>query len=164
MTNQQVLDRSLSLSESDWQRLMDRLAAEQRPAVDADAERRRKDRTRHPFIKRAAMRVMHADGRNATHIVRTRNLSVSGVAVVHGGYLYDGTRCAVILQNRHGEGVALLATTVWARHLQGQSHELGLRFDKTLELADFIDNGSPAMRTVRGKGSGTGVQGSGPNE
>ena len=151
MTNQQVLDRSLSLSEAQWQRLMDRLKAEQGPGVAASDDRRDLDRTRHPFVKRAAMRVMHADGRNATHVVRTRNLSVGGLALVHGGYLYNGTRCAVIMQNRHGEGVALAGTVVWARLLQGQSHEIGLSFDTTIEIAEYIDNGSPVMRTAGGK-------------
>ncbi|GJM18896.1 MAG: hypothetical protein DHS20C14_11090 [Phycisphaeraceae bacterium] len=74
----------------------------------------------------------------AAFTVRTLNVSRTGLAFVHGAPAYAGTACAVSVQTRTGEQRVIQARVVRCRRLDGRAHEVGLRFDESVDLAELI--------------------------
>jgi hypothetical protein len=133
------ISASLKLSEDDWANLIQRLEASRDADVSAFSDRRDLDQCRYTMVKRAAIRVQHMDGRASSHVIRTRNISCGGVAILHNVYLHPKTLCHVVLMTRHNEGVGLAASVAWCRHLEGLGHEIGLRFEKPIDVTEFVD-------------------------
>ncbi|MEM1027420.1 MAG: PilZ domain-containing protein [Planctomycetota bacterium] len=134
-----ILHTSLNLTEKQWETLIATLEAGKGPTVPATRDRRDLDVKRYPHVRRVALRVIHTGGQKTSHLVRSRNLSVGGMGFIHLSFLYPGTVCHVALQTRHGESVALAGKVSWCRHVSGQSHEIGLRFDQLIQIDEFID-------------------------
>lgn len=130
---------SLNLSEAEWGVLIERMEAARGPEVPATRDRRDYEQIRHTFVRRAALRIQHPAGNTTTHMVRTRNISCGGLGFVHGAFLYDNTKLHIALQTRMGEGVALAGKVVWSRHIEGQSHEIGVRFAQPIDITEFIE-------------------------
>lgn len=70
-------------------------------------------------------------------VVPSRNISRTGLAVLTNQYIFPKTPCRVHLLGESGEVQAVAASVVRCRYLPGTGrlHEVGLRFDKPLELA-----------------------------
>ena len=134
-----ILHTSLNLTEKQWETLIATLEAGKGPMVPATRDRRDLDVKRYPHVRRVALRVIHTGGQKTSHLVRSRNLSVGGMGIIHLTYLYPGTVCHVARQPRQGESVALSGKDRWGRHVSGQSHEIGLRFDQLIQIDEFID-------------------------
>ncbi|MEM1109788.1 MAG: PilZ domain-containing protein [Planctomycetota bacterium] len=137
--NDEKLRSSLNLTEKQWQTLIATLEAGKGPTVPATRDRRDLDTVRCSHVRRVALRIVHPSGNKTSHLVRSRNLSVGGMSFIHLSFLYPGTACHVALQTRHGESVAFSGKVVWCRHVSGQSHEVGFRFDQLIELDEFVD-------------------------
>jgi hypothetical protein len=60
--------------------------------------------------------------------VVARNLSVAGMAFIHGQMLRPGKLVMVQIPHSHGEGLTVLARVAHCRHVDGMIHEAGLRF------------------------------------
>lgn len=136
---EEMFKGSLNLTESQWSEMIAKVESGRGPGVPATQDRRDLDQVRVSYVKRAALRVTHPDNRVTSHLIRTRNLSVGGVSFIHGCFLYPKTRCYIALATRHGEGVALSGTVSWCRHVQGRGHEVGFRFDRVIQVDEFID-------------------------
>ncbi|MEM9882731.1 MAG: PilZ domain-containing protein [Planctomycetota bacterium] len=136
-----IAKTSLRLSEAQWEALIDRLEAGKGPVVPATRDRRDLDHRRFFHVRRAALRVLHRSAPPTSHLVRTRNLSEGGVGLIHNAFLYPGTACHVALQTRHDESVALRGNVSWCRHVSGRGHEVGVRFDRVIEIDEFIAPG-----------------------
>ena len=129
---------SLQMSEDDWSHLIADVEAARGPAVAPTMDRRDLDMVRHAYTRQFALRVTHGEAPATLHVVRARNLSAGGLGFFHGCFLYTGTPCHVALQTVHGEKVALPAKVSWCRHVRGQTHEIGVRFDRLIEIKEFI--------------------------
>jgi hypothetical protein len=129
---------SLTLNEAQWGQLLDRIESGKGPTVPATRDRRDLDATRYPLVRPAAMRVVHPGGNVTSHLVRTRNLSAGGVGILHSSFLHPGTACHFAIKTIHGENVAVPARILWCRHVEGRCHELGLRFDRMLQIDEFV--------------------------
>ena len=93
---------------------------------------------RFPFrLANIPVLIAQADGMVGRFLVVTRNISTGGVSFVHGSYIHVGSRCQLTLPSVHKELVVLKGTTVSCRHLKGMLHEVGVRFDKKIELERF---------------------------
>lgn len=139
VSHEPAVAASLKLSEEDWANLIQKLEIAKGKEVSAFSDRRDLDQCRHTMVRRAAIRVQHMDGRTSSHVIRTRNISSGGVAVVHNVYLHLKTRCHLVLVTRHNEGVGLAASVAWCRHIEGLGHEIGLSFDKAIDVTEFVD-------------------------
>ncbi len=115
----------LHLNSAERSRLLCRL--DQRAEVGKRAEHRRHTRYEYRAAD-IAMIVQHPGGGSGRFLVCTRNISSSGLSVIHGGYLHPGTECRLLLARADGSPMALSGEVVHCRHIGGHHHELGIRF------------------------------------
>ncbi len=83
--------------------------------------------------------VMQVPGFQFQFIVRPRNLSVGGISVLHGGFLYAGTACTITLRTIDGEQLRVAGEIIRCRCVHGRAHELNVHFDQPIEIENFID-------------------------
>jgi hypothetical protein len=69
------------------------------------------------------------DGSPRAFLVPTRNISSGGVSFLHGGYVHTGTHCTVQLITAHGTWADVPGEVVRCSYVQGQIHEVGVKFD-----------------------------------
>jgi len=126
----------LRLSASSYENLLSQLDNTAEEFIDPD--QRRADR--HPFPKSQGLplKLIHAEGEPSWFIVRPRNLSESGIGVLHGGFVHPHTRCVIALRRLDGPPVTLEGQTVRCRHVAGCIHEIGIQFDQPIDLAGYL--------------------------
>ncbi|GAF81553.1 unnamed protein product, partial [marine sediment metagenome] len=78
-------------------------------------------------------------GRSHTisHLVRTRNLSRGGMSFLLGGFVHNNTRCTVLLATPHRALDDMCGTVVRCRYIEGNLHEVGVRFDQNIDPAAY---------------------------
>ncbi|MEM9882179.1 MAG: PilZ domain-containing protein [Planctomycetota bacterium] len=122
---------TLRVSETEQHRLLQELDhAGGRPA--GGPERRRSPRKPVPAHLSVCLEVHHPGGTSHKFWARARNLSDSGVGLLHGGFLHEKTRCVVEMIH---DGVALVripARVVRCRYVRSSVHEVGLQFDEPI--------------------------------
>ena len=67
-----------------------------------------------------------------------RNISRTGISLLHGQFVYDGTVCIVCLKRLSGELVNVRGRVARCRLVSGRVHELGVHFDEPIEVSDFL--------------------------
>ena len=87
---------------------------------------------------RLIVRILHLGGSIANYLVKARNISRSGIAFLHGSYLYDGTPCTINLPTTDGGYLAIDGRVVRCRHVSGNIHEVGLWFDAPISLQRLL--------------------------
>ncbi|MEE8153376.1 MAG: response regulator [Phycisphaerales bacterium] len=115
----------LHLNSAEQSRLLCRL--DQRSVAGKSAERRRHKRCEYR-AEEIAMIVQHPGGGSGRFLVCARNISASGLSLIHGGYLHPGTECRLLLARADGSPMALSGEVIHCRHIGGHHHELGIRF------------------------------------
>lgn len=115
----------LHLNSAEQSKLLCRL--DQSPTGGKGAERRRHKRCEYRAGE-IAMMVQHPGGGSGRFLVCTRNISVSGLSIIHGGYLHPNTECRLLLARADGSPMALSAVVMHCRHIGLHHHEIGLRF------------------------------------
>jgi hypothetical protein len=122
-----------------------RLSRHQRDALLADLDRqgvgplydlRRSER--YPFRDDDGLLIRISGGR-ATYRVRPRNLSERGIALLHGTFAYPGSPVALVLRDRDGGPLLVRGRIMRCRHTLGRVHELGIRFDRPIDVQAFVD-------------------------
>lgn len=111
-------------------------------AMDAAAPGRssaKRDFIRWPF-RRASLRlrVEHPDGREIDLRVACRNLSRSGMSVLHSSFVYPGTACVICLPHPTRGEAAVRAKVARCVHRAGVVHEVGLTFESPVDVRDYI--------------------------
>ncbi len=93
---------------------------------------------------------LQIEGKAVQFVVRPRNLSVGGISVLHGGFLYPGTACVITLRAVDGEQVRAAGMVVRCRCVHGRAHEVNIHFDEPIEIDDFVDSGRarPALASA----------------
>lgn len=87
-----------------------------------------------------AVLTLIGEGGNRTRLsVLCRDLSRWGASVIHGRYIYPGTRCELEFKTLDGEPVVRNGEIRHIRHVQGLIHNLGIRFDESIDLSDFVE-------------------------
>jgi len=98
-----------------------------------------RDYIRWPFRRDALdLRVVHPDGREVHLSVACRNLSRSGMSVLHNTYMYPGTQCSVMLPHPVRGGVPVSARVARCIHRAGVVHEVGLIFASQIDVREFV--------------------------
>jgi hypothetical protein len=82
--------------------------------------------------------VVQIDGHRVVYIVDSVNLSASGVAVLHGNFIHDGTPCEVCLQTTDGEKFAVTGTIVRSECVSAPVHLLGIQFEQSIDIEPFV--------------------------
>lgn len=113
--------------------LLQQLPRERRPY--------RRESPRWPYvIFDLVLSVEHPGGGLARMLVYTRNLSAGGISLLHGGYLYPGTRCKMRLPRFDGALPTLSGAVVGCRCVEGIVHEINVAFDRRIDPMLFLQS------------------------
>ncbi len=104
----------------------------------AEQERRRAVRHTYRVDEGLEIKVKHPSGSAATHHMRPRNLSATGISFLHTGYLHVNTSCTIHLRLLDGEKAAVCGHVVRCDHIRGVVHDVGLRFSEPIPVVDFV--------------------------
>jgi CheY-like chemotaxis protein len=86
------------------------------------------------------LHVIQPGGSAGTCRVACRNLSCGGMSVVHSAFVYPGSPCIAYLPRPKGGLSQVTGTIVRCVHVQGMVHELGIRFNTSIDAGEFVDN------------------------
>jgi hypothetical protein len=103
----------------------------------AENIRQRADRRRAlPDTVRVIAQVDQIGGTSQTQVAVVRDLSAGGLAMLWGNFLHAGTRCAftVVSSESHEPLVHATAQVVRCSHLKGSVHDVGVKFDESIDL------------------------------
>ena len=103
---------------------------------DPGAAKRRA--TRKSWRKRLKMLIVEPAGNERRVEVVTRNLSGGGLSFLNNGYLHTGSRCEMQLMTSDNAWVDIQATVLRCRYVAGRVHEVGIRFDQSVDESQFI--------------------------
>lgn len=102
--------------------------------VDVERRRLRVSWIQHPLT----LKLFLASGSFVEVEVMGRNLSQRGIALVHGRYVYPGTRCEITIPALDGARHACAGVVRHIRHVQGSIHEMGVTFDDPVDVSRFV--------------------------
>ncbi len=131
---------TVRISDDERRRLLDELDKVQAVAsedVDPD-DNRRQD---HRFTYRPghiSIAVEQPGGVTTRLSVSPRNISAGGVAFLHGGFLYTGSRCALRLGPQLKGTMEIGGEIVNCRHIQGLLHDVSVKFDRAIDPSLFV--------------------------
>lgn len=126
---------ALRISDAKWHELLDQIDQ------SADATGDKRSARRHERVAYRNMTYMIVSVRQdrvnkQKFLVRTHNISQSGLAYLHGNYMHVGT-CIELVMLHQTRGVArVLATVRRCTHLTGTVHHIGVEFDQPLDDLD----------------------------
>ncbi|MCC6427023.1 MAG: response regulator [Phycisphaerales bacterium] len=83
--------------------------------------------------------IAHLGGSRATIRVACRNISCGGISVLHSSYLYPGSRVELTLPHAGGSQVPVKGILARCSHLSGVIHEIGIKFDEPIRIADYVE-------------------------
>ncbi len=126
----------IRLNASQRSKLLCRL--DESPTTLRPSERRREQRWEYRMSDVAVI-VQHPGGGSGRFLVCSRNLSAGGMAFIHGGYIHPGSGCRVGLTRWDRRPLAVPGVIAHCRHLEGQLHEVGIRFAQPINPMIFIE-------------------------
>lgn len=117
-------------------RLLDGLDADQ-----AGARSGKRTYARWPYRVAAVSTTFRSGptGQSSTVILAARNLSKTGVSLLHRAYVHPGTECVVQLPRLDGGADMIEGRVMRCTHLSGVVHEIGVRFHGPVSVRKFID-------------------------
>jgi len=94
---------------------------------------------RWPFRRlTVAAEITHPGGTITRLKLACRNLSKGGIGLLHGGFLHQGSLCRVWLPKLNGGTIEVQGVVTRCMHRRGAVHEIGVKFDKAIDLTQFI--------------------------
>ena len=126
---------TLRLSPREVETLLDKLNS--RRDRLAGASKRRHPRVFFTQIQGVPMTVSHPGGSSETYLVLPHDLSISGMCVLHGGFMHTSSRVEIVLNDVEGFSHKIAGQVVRCSHFQKKVHEIGIRFDEIVTLSRF---------------------------
>jgi hypothetical protein len=146
----QIID-TLRMSDRDLGRV---LSSPGEPATLANAS---VSRTREPQASAAALPRMpvrlrrHESGPWIVYLVRPRHVNRHAITFLHGGFVHRGVQCDLLLRDRSGKAVQLLAAIASCRHVHGRVHEVTAMFAFPIDVDQFQFPDGSSITSVRQK-------------
>lgn len=84
-------------------------------------------------------------GRVGRYLTFSRDLSASGLSLVHGGFVYPGTPCQVTLTTLNGENDTIEGVVMRCEYVRGTLHELGIRFNQRIDPRRFASSAGESL-------------------
>ena len=131
--------RTIRASDEQVESVLESLDREQTPPEIASE----RSSTRHTFRLSECLLEMCQPGAAefTTFLVKTRNISAGGIALLHGGFVHVGTRCRLRLMTTDKVRADVSGRVVRCRYLgQGTLHEIGVQFDSPIEPSAFASS------------------------
>lgn len=129
---------SLGLSKRDLEELLDELDGVENERGGGT----KRKHTRRVFRQVSLeLNIIRPGGSTSQIQVCTRNLSSTGLSVLHCSYQHLGTRVTFSLPGIDGKPVNVKGAIVRCSHRRGNIHELGILFDKPIDTKKVISAG-----------------------
>ncbi|CAN5715033.1 hypothetical protein BH11PLA1_BH11PLA1_11100 [soil metagenome] len=94
---------------------------------------------RWPFPKEAVLvEMIQPSGATSRLRYACRNLSTTGIGILHSTYVHIGTKCIVHLPRLDGGVATFAAIVARCMHYRGVIHEVGLKFDAALNVREYV--------------------------
>jgi hypothetical protein len=101
-------------------------------------ERRKAPRVPYRATPRVAVIIESEQLGKRTFALIPRNISCTGMSLLHGKFVYDGTPCVAGLKALDGQLVPVRGKVMWCRLITGRIHEIGIQFEEPIDLAEFV--------------------------
>lgn len=139
----QLRGNSLGVNMTVLNALLDKLDAD-----EAAGKARKRTHSRWPFRKTLVqLDLQHPGGTTTTLRVASRNLSRSGVGLLHCSFIHANSHCVVHLPGVDGQMRQIPGVIARCTHRGGRVHEIGVRFESQIDMRTFFD-GRVAARLV----------------
>ncbi len=102
------------------------------------SERRKSPRVPYRATPRVTLTIESEQLGKRTYALIPRNISRTGMSLLHGKFVYDGTPCVVGLKTLDGRMVQVRGKVAWCRLITGRIHEIGIQFEEPIDLGDFV--------------------------
>lgn len=141
--NRDEYRNTVRISDDERRRLLDELDQVQTVASEdvSPDDNRRQDRRFTYRPSHISIAVEQPGGVTTRLSVSPRNISAGGVAFLHGGFLYTGSRCTLWLGSQFKRPMEIAGKIVNCRHIQGLLHEVSVEFDRALDPSLFVQIG-----------------------
>lgn len=115
----------------------------------AEAENRQHTRFRYR-IRELSIDVQQSPGVWRRYAIPSRNLGARGISIILGHYIYPRTRVRVHLFSVYNHHVCQQGIVTRCRYLAGTAglHEIGVKFDATIDVGMFYSGVAPAKLLV----------------
>lgn len=87
---------------------------------------------------------VHPGGGTSAFIGAGRNISCGGISLLVPAFLHTGTETRLALFTGAAQQKVLLGKVTFCRHLSGQVHEIGIRFNEKIDVSAFCDQHAKA--------------------
>ncbi len=101
-------------------------------------------------VARVIVALAQPDGGVGKYSVVPRNLSAQGMAFIHGRFIYEDSRCEVVLPTLDGSWTRKYGSIVMCRHVRGCVHEASIVFDEPICLETFVEAARTATPVAPG--------------
>lgn len=97
-------------------------------------------RPRYLYIQpdRIKLTVEQPTGPPKEYLTTSRNLSTTGINLIHGSYIHEGVEVGIEIIDLNNEGHQLTGEIIRCRLLKGHIHQIGIKFHKKIEIEKFI--------------------------
>lgn len=132
---EQVRPNTLGLSSRQLEDVLDLL--EQQAGSTGDAVGRID--ARWPFRHTSLhVNIQQPGGSTSAVQMACRNLSRTGAGLLHSAFAYPGTKCTIKLPHPQDGDMTVSGEIVRCQHRGGVLHEIGVRFDREIDLRCFV--------------------------
>lgn len=111
---------------------------------EVSQERRHAPRVPYQPVSRLAVLLNGEPSGRRSCMLAPRNLSRTGISLLHGKFVYPGIACVVGLCAMDGQTVPVHGTVIWCRYVTGRVHEHGVEFTDPIDLPEFVPGAEPA--------------------
>ena len=129
---------ALQISEDKQEAIFDHLDKQTKP--DTASEARQFQRIAYRESARVIVQLQHPDGSECVRVVRTRNISRSGIAFLYDRSMNPGSECGIVLRTLSDEWMRIQSTVVRCRMVSDGAHEVGVRFRELIDVKQFVDS------------------------
>ncbi len=126
---------SLRLDQKTLELLLDRIDKQEPRTSRAPGRQFTRCEFRHVCIP---ITVTHPGGTRASLTLASRNLSSTGISLLHSSYVHTGSACELELPRAFAGSLRLAAKVVRCRQIAGVVHELGIEFAKPISVREIV--------------------------
>lgn len=128
MSNRPSIRSHLAMSVNELRKLLSRMDA----GRSNDHPRRRA--ARHPFgVSDIPISITQPEGGQTRFLAFGRNISPTGASILHGGYVYPGSECRIVLRQENGSPIVVSGVIRHCRLVEGACHEIGIEFEERID-------------------------------
>ncbi len=130
-----------NLTDPERVQILDHLDAQER---DGGKSPRRANARLEYRVQDVPLVAVHPGGGTSAFIASGRNISCGGISLLVPAFLHTGTESRLALFTSDARQKVLVGKVVFCRHISGQVHEVGIRFNEKIEVSLFCSREAKA--------------------